>query len=339
LHFRSAGQQLRLVGPGCDARPIGSEGIATSDTFPIAAVRPSSKLVRMKTGDRTLRIGLASCMRLPEPDPDFEPLVGALRKRGCTTDSHPWDGRGDHRAFDAIVLRSTWNYYHQPQQFLSWIDRVASDCVLINPPPVVHWNIDKKYLVELRERGVPVVDTVWYERGASAAELPRFCRERDWSKLVIKPAIAAASFGSRVFAADQWSAATGYLQEELQSRDMLVQPYLDSIETRGETSIAWIDGQVTHAWTKFPRFAGQDERVGGVQTIGAAEMDVVEQAVDRWGDAIFYARIDLLYDARDRPRLSELELIEPSLYFQFSATGLDRFADGLLRWMRQRAAV
>jgi hypothetical protein len=75
-----------------------------------------------------------------------------------------------------------------------------------------------------------------------------------------------------------------------------------------------------------------------VQTIGAAEMEVVEQAVDRWRDAIFYARIDLLYDAHDRPRLSELELIEPSLYFQFSATGLDRFADGLLRWTRERAA-
>lgn len=280
------------------------------------------------------RIALASCAVLPEPDLDFEPLARALRERGCFAAALAWDGPSVTDDFDACILRSTWNYYHEPERFLGWIDAMASRCVVLNPPNIVHENIDKRYLRRLQSSGVPVVDTAWFDNGQSADSIAEISRAGNWSRFVVKPIVSAASFCTRQFRADQLPAAIEFLNEQLPSRAMMAQPFIESVETVGEKSIVWIDGQITHGYLKVPRFAGQAESVRPTNEITSRDRDVVEWAVEAWRDEILYARVDLMYGPAGEPYLSELELIEPSLYFDFSRDGLNRFVDGILRRLK-----
>lgn len=279
---------------------------------------------------------MASCLVLPEPDTDFEPLAGALHAKGCAVEAFPWDGPGDLSNFDVCVLRSTWNYYHQPAQFLCWVDAAARKCHLLNPAPVVRWNADKRYLLELQNAGVPIVETVWFDAGQPAEAIAEICGSRNWSRFVIKPVVSAASFCTRSFSANELPAAVEFLAAQISNRAMMVQPFMESIVHLGEKSIAWIDGQVTHAWTKWPRFAGEHENVQPRAEITDADRQIVDQAIRGCRDQLLYARIDLMYDSSGNPKLSELELIEPSLYFNFSRPALDRFVAGILSRVADR---
>src|SRR5262245_114105 len=109
---------------------------------------------------------VATCMPLPEPDPDEAPLAAALAEAGFDAALVAWDDPGaDWDAPIPTILRSTWNYPHRPDAFLAWIDRAAAAAPLLNPPAIVRANVHKRYLLALAARGVPVVPTTLVERG------------------------------------------------------------------------------------------------------------------------------------------------------------------------------
>jgi hypothetical protein len=260
-----------------------------------------------------MRVALATCVRKPEPDPDEEPLALALARAGADPQVVAWDDpavRWDE--FDVCVLRSTWNYPQRAEAFLAWADRVARATRLWNPREVVGWNVHKGYLRELAERGVPVVDTVHVPRGA-APSLARLLAGRGWRQAVVKPAVSAASFGTwRVGHVDADTQAR--FAGDVAARDTLVQPYMRAVEDHGERALVWIDGALTHAVRKSPRFAGQDEGASDALAIAEDERSVAEAALAPLVGQLLYARVDVVRDDAGAPRVMELELIEPSLY-------------------------
>ena len=282
------------------------------------------------------KIAIINCRELPEPDPDHAPLERRLSELGAEVQTVAWDGDPSQRAtFDLGILRATWNYYHFPEQFLDWCRRVSSETILLNPYAVVAWNCNKRYLGDLAARRVPIVPTVFLERNCDPQELLAIWQERGWDRIVLKPQISAASFQTESFSPDQSGAALDFLTRQLGVRAMMVQPWIASTHVSGEKSIAWIDGAITHAWIKHPRFAGQDERVEPTESLTAADRALVTAVLtETMRREIFYARIDVMYDEAGQPLLSELELIEPSLQFRFSDSALERFAQGLLRIAR-----
>ena len=105
-------------------------------------------------------------------DDDLPPLVAALEQVGATVEVLDWDDDGaDWGSFDLAVIRSTWDYTQRHDEFLDWTRRCASATTLINAPAVVAWNSDKRYLRDLVDAGVNVVDTSFIEPG-DAIELP-----------------------------------------------------------------------------------------------------------------------------------------------------------------------
>lgn len=283
-----------------------------------------------------MRIALATCARLPEPDPDDAPLRAALRSAGVDVCALAWDGAddADASAFDACVVRSTWNYHETPDRFLGWVDRTANATRLVNPAGVIRWNVHKGYLRELERAGVPTVPTEWVLQGSSG-DVADTVDRRGWADIVIKPAVSAASFLTRSFSRRERRDAQRFLTECAAQRDMMIQPYLRGVDSAGERAIVWIDGAATHVVRKSPRFAGGAEHVSDAALEPtAAERAFAEQAIAaRPGLAgqILYARIDVMPGEDGAPLLSELELIEPSLYFPQSPAALRRFVDGLLR--------
>jgi len=279
-----------------------------------------------------VKLRIATCKELPELDVDAAPLAAALREAGVTAELLAWDDPAvDWDLPIPTILRSTWNYALHLDAFLAWVDRAAAAAPLWNPPDVVHANVRKRYLLELAARGVPVIPTTLVERGS-----PRSTPLPD-GRLVIKPEVGAGSLGARVFEPGDPEAAT-HLAALTRTGAALVQPYVPSVDDYGERSLVWIDGALSHAIRKSPRFSGDSERITGPFPIADDERAVAEAALAPYASRILYGRVDVARDEHDQPRVMELELVEPSLFFTRQPSAAGRYVAGLLRRLEQLGA-
>jgi hypothetical protein len=271
---------------------------------------------------------LATCRRLPEPDPDELPLLGALAARGVVARMAAWDDPDeDWDAPAPTIIRSTWNYIHALPAFLAWSERARP---LWNPPAVVRWNAHKSYLADLAAAGHPVVPTSFHARGETV-DLGAVVAERGFGAIVVKPTVSAGSFGTRRFAAGELAQAQAHLDRLLEQRDAMVQAYVSSVEGYGERAVVWIDGETTHAVRKSPRFDGDDEATSGPLAVAPDERALAEAVLARRAGELLYGRVDLARDGDGRPLIMELELIEPSLFLAAHPPALARFSDALAR--------
>jgi hypothetical protein len=270
-----------------------------------------------------VNLRIATCAKLPEPDAD-EPILGAaLAAAGIAAQLVAWDDpSADWDAPIATVIRSTWNYVQDVDAFLRWVTRAAAAAPIWNPPDVVRGNVRKRYLIELAARGVTIVPTQLFERGAPLPDAPFDTR------VVIKPEVGAGSFHARAFELGD-PAAHAHLAMLTARGAALVQPYVPSVDDYGERSIIFIAGELTHAIRKAPRFAGGIEQTTGPYPIDDAERALAEAALAPYRDRLLYGRVDVARDAAGAPMLMELELVEPSLFFTRSAYALDRFVSAL----------
>jgi glutathione synthase/RimK-type ligase-like ATP-grasp enzyme len=277
-------------------------------------------------------VALVTASTLPEPDRDEPLLVAALAERGVTARVVAWDdGAVEWSRFHLVVLRSTWNYVGAHAEFCAWADRVAALSSLANPAEVVRWNTDKGYLETLAARRIPTVPTRFVARGA-AGSVQTIAAELGASDVVVKPRISAGSFATARFdLRHDLAAAEAFLRAHAAERAMMVQPYLRSVDDWGERSLVWIDGELTHAMRKSPRFAGDDESVRGPLPIEDDERELALWALAPLAERLLYARIDLARGDDGRPMIMELELVEPSLFLAEHPPALGRLADAIAR--------
>ncbi|MFJ6677027.1 RimK family alpha-L-glutamate ligase [Actinosynnema sp. NPDC091369] len=283
-----------------------------------------------------MKVLFATCDSLPAGDGDDDALLDALADVGVQAS---WTAWGTPVQADLVVLRSTWDYTERLPEFLAWCD---AEPALVNPAPVVRWNTDKTYLVDLARHGVPVVPT--------AVAGPGFT---DWpdGEFVVKPTVGAGSRGAlRVAAGDHGTAAAHLAALGVPA---LVQPYQSRVDSAGETAMVFLGGQYSHAFTKGAMLtpdAEYDEsglylveRLSGA-TPSPAQRRVAEDVVDAAAELtglrrhdFLYARVDLIPGADDAPLLLELELVEPSLGFrQTDATAPLRFASAVRAALARR---
>ena len=283
---------------------------------------------------RALRI--ATCSPLPEPDPDEDLLLVALHRAGVDARMAAWrDPREDWDAPVPTLVRSTWDYIHMVSAFVGWTERVERVAPLFNPGEVMRANVHKRYLLDLARRGVPAVPTRLLPQGQGrfAAEWIEGC---EFGDLVVKPAVGAASFGTRRFTTAELGAAADHARQLASSCDVLVQPYQAQVEGRGERALVWIDGQFTHAVRKSPRFEGGDEAVSETVAIEPEEQRVAEAALAGL-DGLLYARVDLVAGSDGAPQVMELELVEPSLFLLQHPPALSRLVQALVRRLGSEA--
>jgi hypothetical protein len=180
---------------------------------------------------------------------------------------------------------------------------------------------------------VPIVPTAFLERGESA-DLAGVLAERGWEEVVVKPSVSAASFRTRRFAVAELEAAQAFLDLLLGERDVMVQRYMPGVEDPGERALVWIDGALTHAIQKRARFAEEAEEVSDALPISDAERALAERALGCVEEELLYARIDVVPGDAGEVMLSELELIEPSLFLKQSPEALARLVAAIGRAVR-----
>ena len=274
---------------------------------------------------------LVTCELIPGLDPDDRLLVDELRKRGLTVTSAVWsDPRVDWAQSRLSVLRSTWDYHGRYADFARWIDRVSDVTALRNDAAMVRWNMHKSYLRDLESQGVPVVPTAWVYKGRPRS-LADLRTANGWGDCVIKPARGLATHGVLLVRCDGPSSKEGqaHLDGLVRDDDVLVQPYLGDVVSYGERALIFLLGRFSHAVVKKPF-----DTVLAVGDAGGAAVEVTQEEVAVAAKALgaapgrpLYARVDLLRDDEGAARVSEVELIEPALYFGASTDALQSFAD------------
>jgi len=278
------------------------------------------------------RIAIATCAAYPELKGDDELLCEALRQRGCEAASAVWDEDGvAWGEFDLCLVRSTWDYHDKYDEFLAWTRRVDAATGLHNPADLIAWNSEKRYLRELAEAGVPTVPTWWVEHGAGV-DLEAELATRGWEEAVIKPVVDLGAKNLHRVRVDEAQQA---LATVLERQEAMVQPFLPSLESEGELSLIYIQGELSHTVRKRP--AEGDFRVqsiwGGTVAPAKAELqqvEVAERALTQLDEPPLYARVDLVTDLDGNPALIELELIEPNLYLSTDPEAVDRLSTAVV---------
>ncbi|MDQ6768199.1 MAG: hypothetical protein M3Z41_10365 [Candidatus Eremiobacteraeota bacterium] len=227
-----------------------------------------------------------------------------------------------------VIIRSTWDYNLRHEAFLAWAESVAAVAPLYNPLPLVRWNIHKSYLKDLAARGVAVVPTQWLAAG-SHPNLAQVLEQAEWTSAVIKPAIGLSTYGVRRVSGQADDQA--HLDALLREHDVMVQPYMKSVEDYGERALMFIDSTYSHAVRKtaFQALLPAGEAGETPTEATGAEIAVAVKAMQALPTRALYARADLVHDDQGEPRVLEFELIEPTLFLAMHPRAAHRFADAL----------
>jgi O-ureido-D-serine cyclo-ligase len=286
-----------------------------------------------------VKIALVTAVAAFALDEDLAPLQQALHAAGVDAPIVAWDDMTvSWRRFDAAVLRSAWDYTERLPEFLEWAKTVQAQTLLLNPLEVIKRNVDKHYLAELEKKGIAIVPSAFAEPGEDAAKaLDAFlAKYKQAGEFVVKPAIGAGSRDAQRYRRAQRKAALAHVKRLLaEQRSVLMQPYLDSVDEAGETALMFFDGVFSHAIRKGPLLVadeGPTEALFAAETIserepGKDELALAKATLKALGtkQPLAYARVDLIRAADGSPRVLELELTEPSLFFPYGEGAAERF--------------
>lgn len=264
---------------------------------------------------------ITTCRTYPQPPQNLLPLADILNRQSVPTRFDIWQNRPS----DPFLLPlCAWDYAAEPQAFRRWLDDAEkSGQRFVNPPPLMRWNMNKKYLCDLAAWGADVIPSVFAPPENQAVQ--NILRERGWQDAVIKPAVGQSGRAvARITAASPPSDWRAYPQ------GVIVQPYIRAIEQAGETSLIFFNGTFSHAVLRRPpQGEWRANSAYGVEIRPAAPSETVVRTGRRVLDLLpqtpVYARVDGTIIG-GRLLLNELELIEPALYLHTAQGAAERFA-------------
>ena len=277
------------------------------------------------------RVAIVTCAGAD--DPDNELLFAALSDLEVSAELVIWDDdsvRWDD--YDLVVLRSTWDYPSRRSDFLAWARSITH---LQNPIHIVEYSSDKHYLADLESHGLRVIPSRFYAVG----ETPDF-DFGDLVDFVVKPCVGAGSLHVERYRASDLAAAQRHVEElHAAGRDILLQPYIHSVDTLGESALIFIDGAYSHAMRKGAMldatpderdFLYRRERMSGA--LGEADaIAYASEVLSTMGmDNLLYARVDLVATIKGW-LIMELELVEPSLYLRYDDEAAGKLASAIAK--------
>jgi len=284
-------------------------------------------------------------------DEDLPPLELALKSRSINYSVVDWDdAQVDWTAFDLAILRSTWDYTSRVREFLSSVQRISQQTRLANPFEVIAWNTDKHYLRDLAARGCATVRSCFVEPGESGlGRLRVFLAQNEAAEFVVKPAIGAGSKDTQRYRRTELRRAADHIRRlSAAGRSVVLQPYLGSVDREGETALIYFRGNFSHAIRKGPLLRLDQDATRALfapehitpRTPAEDELNCARGALEVMPfSELLYARVDLIRDANDAPRVLEVELTEPSLFFDQAPDSAGRMADAAVAHLAKLAGT
>jgi glutathione synthase/RimK-type ligase-like ATP-grasp enzyme len=245
----------------------------------------------------------------------FEPM----KTLGWIAEEISWRNETvDWKDFDAVVVRSTWDYQNDLEKFKSVLEKINSVCHLENDFELMKWNMNKNYLFNLEQKGVRIVETIW-EKSFNSSLAHEYFDKLNTDEIIIKPNVSASADNTFRLSKENINEHLPTLEKIFATREFMVQPFLKNIIDEGEYSLFYFDGKFSHSVLKKPKekdFRVQEEHGGDIQPFNvSSEMKVIgENILKKLSTIPLYGRVDLVRIKQNEFALMELELIEPSLY-------------------------
>jgi glutathione synthase/RimK-type ligase-like ATP-grasp enzyme len=263
-------------------------------------------------------------------------VLQAFEKRGWSAKIKAWDDPDfDWTQTKHVMFRTIWDYFHRFKEFSVWLAETASKTIMINSIEQILWNVDKHYLEDLLDGGINVPETLFIRKGDERS-LQDLHDDMGWEETVVKPCISGAGRHTYKLDSDNIIDFEDIYQELIAQEDMMLQPFLELVPEKGEIAFMMMGGEFTHAVLKKAKegdFRVQDDFGGTVDDYTPTEEEIVfaENAIKSVSPLPAYARVDAVWDNEGNLCVSELELIEPELWFRKHPEAADVLADYVIR--------
>ena len=270
-------------------------------------------------------------------------LIQPFFEHGVHVDVISWHANDiDWSKYDAVIVRSTWDYQEHADAFIDKLIEITKhDTVLINPLSLMQWNISKRYLQILQTQGITIIPSVFFDSVAISDIYAQFAYF-DTQEIIIKPLISANSDNTFRLDHTNLMAQAGPLSNIFSTTPCVIQPFLDSVINEGEYSLFYFNGEYSHTIRKVPKsgdFRVQEEHGGELITVipDERQLSAAAKVLAALPEKSLYARVDLIRNPRaqkdDIWQLMEVELIEPSLYFNMDEASPERFVQATLNYL------
>jgi len=262
---------------------------------------------------------------------DYHLSIEPMESLGWEVACVAWQSAPDWNRFDAVYICTPWDYPEHVAAFMGVLEAIdASSAVLYNDLSIVRWSLEKSYLRDVESRGDDIVPSSWYD-GFNASDVPGYFEKHKTDRVVIKPSIGANAKDTFVLSNPVGADQLSRLQRIFSARRFIVQPFIENIQTEGEFSLFFFNGEYSHAIQKIPKagdFRVQEEHGADIVTVTppATLLETAHTVFSHIEPLPVYGRGDWVRGPDGRFLLMELELIEPSLYLRTDSGAAARFA-------------
>ncbi len=245
----------------------------------------------------------------------------ALEANGLIVDRINWDDpKFDWSKAKVLLFRTTWDYFDRFAEFDAWLKKVEKTCRLMNSSDLIHWNINKAYLKQIDSKGVRIPSTKFIGVGTTT-KLCEIIESSGWKEVVLKPLIAGAARHTYRLNALNCGEIESIFQELIQNEEMMIQEFQHQILTKGEIALIFFGLNYSHAVLKKAKagdFRVQDDFGGTIHDYEPSENEInfAIKAIEACPELPIYARVDIIWNNEDELCVSEIELIEPELWFR-----------------------
>ena len=265
-------------------------------------------------------------------------VIQALKERGLSVIRVDWaDPDYDWSSTKFALFRTTWDYFDRFEEFMKWLNAVQEVVNFINPIELILWNLDKHYLQDLSEKGINIPDTKFIERGEQTT-LSKVFHDAGWIDAILKPAVSGSARHTYRLSKANLADHEAIFQQLIAKEAMLLQLFQNTVLKRGEVALMYFDGNYSHAIIKVAKpgeFRVQSDFGGSVHnyTPTTEELTLGEKSLQACARVPVYARVDIIDDNDGNPAVSELELIEPELWFRFYPASAQAMADAVANYI------
>lgn len=259
----------------------------------------------------------------------FEPM----KKIGWMAEEISWKNEEvNWNDYSSVIVRSTWDYQNDSEKFLNVLEKINnSSAHLENNLDLMRWNMNKSYLFDLENKGIRIVETIW-EKSFNPNTVFQYFDKLKSDEIIIKPNISANADNTFRLTREKLIEKLPDLEKIFVDREFMVQPFMQNIVDEGEYSLFFFNGEFSHCVLKRPKekdFRVQEEHGGKFKSVVPSQQQktIGKNIIDKLAVLPLYGRTDLVRTADNDFALMELELIEPSLYFNMDSESPTRFAN------------
>ncbi len=266
-------------------------------------------------------------------------LIKPLEKMGWVCDQVPWDTDKliDWDQYKSVIIRSTWNYQENFLKFIEVLKEInSSSASLQNPIDIVEWNLNKQYLKDLKHKNIKIVPSQWFNSFVPKNIIQSFSYYNS-NKIIIKPCISANADHTYILEEKTALITLNNLKKEYRDKEFIIQPFIQDIKNEGEYSLIYFGNTLSHVLLKTPKvgdFRVQEEHGGTLKSIKNPEQVLIRfgnNVINKLPRACLYSRVDIVRN-KNEFLLMEVELIEPSLYFNMDSKSPKKFVEVFNKW-------